>query len=225
MHSIERGSHGGDTGIRLQTASGPLFANNIFIATSGYTSRATPVLQKKITPIGSFMIATERLPDSLARELSPRQRMIYDSKHYLYYYRFTPDTRMLLADRRRSFRKNSSTTRRSAGIVRRGMIEVCPQLRNTKVEYVWGGTSNFCFDTMPHAGTLDGMYYAVGYAGQGVAIATYLGARVAAAMLGHPSDNPYADIPFPGPPLGLYSGTRWFLPLAGAYYKVLDWIS
>ena len=34
-----------------------------------------------------------------------------------------------------------------------------------------------------------------------------------------------AKVPFPGAPLGLYNGRPWFLPFAGAYYKILDWIS
>jgi hypothetical protein len=38
-------------------------------------------------------------------------------------------------------------------------------------------------------------------------------------------DNPFAQIPFPDAPLNLYNGRPWFLPLAGAWYKLLDWIS
>ena len=104
-------------------------------------------------------------------------------------------------------------------------FDVFPKLRNIKVEYVWGGTLDFCFDTMPHAGQVDGMYFALGYAGHGVAMATYLGAKMAEIISGSPADNPYGEIPFPGAPLGFYNGRPWFLPLAGAYYKVLDWIS
>ena len=59
------------------------------------------------------------------------------------------------------------------------MIDVYPQLRDTKVEYVWGGTLDFCFDIMPHAGQIDGIYFAVGYAGHGVAMATYQGQKMA----------------------------------------------
>ena len=133
----------------------------------------------------------------MARELSPRNRMIYDSKHYLYYYRLTPDNRMLFGGRAAFFPETGSTIRKSAEILRRGMIEVYPQLRDTKIDYAWGGTLDFCFDTMPHAGRLDGMYYAVGYAGHGVAMATYLGAQIAAQILGEPSDNPYAGDSLP----------------------------
>jgi glycine/D-amino acid oxidase-like deaminating enzyme len=225
VQSIERGWRQGDTGFRLLTSRGSIFARNVFIATSGYTSSITPVLQRKIIPIGSFIIATERLPDPLARELSPRNRMIYDSKHYLYYFRLTPDKRMLFGGRAAFFPENRSTVQRSAEILRQGMIDVYPQLRDVAVDYVWGGTLDFCFDTMPHAGNLDGMYYAVGYAGHGVAMSTYLGEQSAAQILSGVSENPYVDIPFPGAPLGLYNGRPWFLPIAGAYYKILDWIS
>ena len=202
-----------------------VFAESVFIATSGYTSDATPALRKKIIPIGSFIIATERLSETLARELSPRNRMIYDSKHYLYYYRLTPDNRMLFGGRAAFFPETGSTIRRSAEILQRGMISVYPQMRDVKVEYAWGGTLDFCFDTMPHAGRMDGIYYAVGYAGHGVAMATYLGAKIADQVSGGAEENPYANVPFPGAPLGLYNGRPWFLPFAGAYYKVLDWIS
>jgi glycine/D-amino acid oxidase-like deaminating enzyme len=221
---IARSSDHGRPGFYLDTSRGRLFAKDVFAATSGYTSSATPALQKRIIPIGSFIIATEPLSDALAGELSPRNRMIFDSKNYLYYYRLTPDKRMLFGGRAAFFPETANTIRRSAELLRRGMIEVYPQLRDTKLEYAWGGTLDFCFDTMPHAGQMDGIYYAVGYAGHGVAMATYLGAKIAEQISGGRSDNPYENIPFPGAPLGLYNGWPWFLPFAGAYYKVLDWI-
>jgi glycine/D-amino acid oxidase-like deaminating enzyme len=225
VERIERASRKGGSGFELVTSRGPMFATDVFIATSGYTSKTTPALQRKIIPIGSFIIATERLPEALAHELSPCNRMIFDSKHYLYYYRLTPDNRMLFGGRAAFFPETSGTIRRSAEILRRGMIGVYPQLRDVRVEYAWGGTLDFCFDTMPHAGRMDGMYYAVGYAGHGVAMATYLGAKIAEQIGGGPEENPYAKVPFPGAPLGLYNGRPWFLPFAGAYYKILDWIS
>jgi glycine/D-amino acid oxidase-like deaminating enzyme len=225
VERIERASRKGGLGFQLVTSRGQVFATEVFIATSGYTSKTTPALQKKIIPIGSFIIATKRLPEALAHELSPRNRMIFDSKHYLYYYRLTPDNRMLFGGRAAFFPETSSTIRRSAEILRRGMIGVYPQLRDVRVEYAWGGTLDFCFDTMPHAGRMDGMYYAVGYAGHGVAMATYLGAKIAEQISGGTEENPYAKVPFPGAPLGLYNGRPWFLPFAGAYYKILDWIS
>ena len=225
VQAIERDSRQGEPGWKISTYRGALWAHEVFVGTSGYTGAATPELRKKIIPIGSFIITTEVLPKALAHELSPRNRMIYDSKNYLYYYRLTPDGRMLFGGRAAFFPENDQTVRRSADLLRRGMIGVYPQLRDARVEYVWGGTLDFAFDIMPHAGQMDGMYYAVGYAGHGVAMATYQGQKIAELMAGEKPENPFVGIPFPGAPLGMYNGKPWFLPLAGAWYKVLDWVS
>jgi len=225
VQAIQRESNQGNPGWKIVTSRGTMWAREVFVATSGYTGNATPALQKKIIPIGSFIITTEILPEALAHELSPRNRMIYDSKNYLYYYRLTPDRRMLFGGRAAFFPENDQTIRRSAEILRRGMIDVYPQLREAKVEYVWGGTLDFAFDIMPHAGQIDGMYYAVGYAGHGVAMATYQGQKMAELIAGDKPENPFVGIPFPGAPLGLYNGTPWFLPFAGMWYKFLDWVS
>jgi glycine/D-amino acid oxidase-like deaminating enzyme len=225
VEALQRESSQGEAGWNLTTARGQLWAREVFVGTSGYTGRATPALRKKLIPIGSFIITTEILPEKLAHELSPRNRMIYDSKNYLYYYRLTPDRRMLFGGRAAFFPENDQTIRRSAEILRRGMIDVYPQLRDAKVDYVWGGTLDFAFDIMPHAGQMDGMYYAVGYAGHGVAMATYQGQKMAELIAGDKPENPFIGIKFPGAPLGLYNGKPWFLPFAGMWYKFLDWVS
>jgi hypothetical protein len=68
-------------------------------------------------------------------------------------------------------------------------------------------------------------------------MSTYLGDKIAQSilrqrnnepahsMLQGRTENPFAQIPFPNAPLGIYNGRPWFLPLAGAWYKLLDWIS
>jgi glycine/D-amino acid oxidase-like deaminating enzyme len=234
---VEEIQREGARGWRIATPRGTLRAADVLVATSGYTSRVTPTLQKKIIPIGSYIIVTEVLPEKLAAGLSPRNRMIYDSKNYLYYYRLTPDRRMLFGGRAAFFPETATTIRRSADLLRQGMLSVYPQLQNTKIDYVWGGTLDFAFDIMPHAGQFDGLYFSLGYAGHGVAMSTYLGEKIAQSILqGHcenrsrkesPSRdaNPFAAIPFPGAPFGLYNGRPWFLPLAGAWYKLLDWLT
>jgi glycine/D-amino acid oxidase-like deaminating enzyme len=214
-----------NTEFQISTNRGNLIARDVLIATSGYTSSVTSALQRKVIPIGSFIVATRRLSDSLCLELSPRNRMIYDSKYYLHYYRLTPDHRMLFGGRAAFFPETKSTVEKSAQILRQDMVEIFPQLRETEIEFAWGGTLDFCFDTMPHAGESGGIHYALGYAGHGVAMATYLGAKLAEKIAGASGQVPFSGIPFPGAPLGLYNGKPWFLPFAGAYYKVLDWIS
>jgi glycine/D-amino acid oxidase-like deaminating enzyme len=208
----------------VETERGSLSAESVLVATSGYTGSVTKKLQKKIIPIGSFIIATERLSDELANELIPNGRMIFDSMHYLNYFRLW-DRRLIFGGRAAFFPESPGTIERSAKILQREMILVFPQLKDVQVEYVWGGTLDFAFDMMTHVGEADGMYYSLGYAGHGVAMATHLGKSVGEAILkGNLKDNPFAELVFPSAPLGLYNGFPWFLPLAGAWHKILDWI-
>ena len=223
--SIEPEKSAGARKFRLRTSKGTVVAREVVLASGAYTTKATPALRKKIIPIGSYIIATEILAADLARELSPRNRMIYDSKHFLYYFRLTPDNRMLFGGRAAFFPETENTVRRSAEILRRGMIGVYPQLHGVKVEFVWGGTLDFTLDVIPHAGKLDGMYYGAGFAGHGVAAATWFGAKLAGRICGDPNDIPFYGIEFPAAPLGLRSGNTWALPLAGAWYRILDFFT
>ena len=211
-------------GFRIETERGSLEANSVLVGTSGYTGSVTKKLQKKIIPIGSFIIATEKLPEHLVKEIIPNGRMIFDSRHYLNYFRLW-DNRLIFGGRAAFFPENSTTIQRSADILRREMIQVFPQLQDTRVDFVWGGTLDFAFDKMTHIGEVDGIYYSLGYAGHGVAMATYLGKTVAEAMIkGNIREHPFASFAFPGAPLGLYNGFPWFLPFAGAWHKILDWV-
>jgi glycine/D-amino acid oxidase-like deaminating enzyme len=219
---IER--HG--AGWRVTSARGALEAGDVFVATSGYTSAVTGALRRRIMPIGSYVIATEPLTDAIARELSPRGRMMYDSWHFLHYFRLTPDRRLLFGGRARFVPETASTVRSSAAVLRASMVRLFPQLRDVRVDYAWGGTLDFPFDQMPHAGQIDGCHHALGYAGHGVALATYLGTRMGEALGASGVDDiPFARLPFPGAPLGLYRERPWFLPFVAAGYKLLDWIS
>jgi hypothetical protein len=61
-----------------------------------------------------------------------------------------------------------------------------------------------------------------------VALASYLGASLAELIAADGRDlaaHPFARLPFPGAPLGLYDGRPWFLPFAGAWYKFLDLVA
>jgi glycine/D-amino acid oxidase-like deaminating enzyme len=223
VNRLERGTGG----FVLETERGSLRAKSVLVATSGYTGSVTKQLQKKIIPIGSFIIATEKLPDELVKQLVPNGRMIFDSMHYLNYFRLW-DNRMIFGGRAAFFPETSKTIGRSAEILRQEMIDVYPQLKDTKIDYVWGGTLDFAFDMMTHVGETDGIYYSLGYAGHGVAMATYMGKTVAEAIMkGNIKEHPFASFPFPPAPLGLrgtVNGFPWFLPLAGAWHKILDWV-
>ena len=215
------GREGG--GFVVTTPRGPLRAEQVMVATDGYTDRVQPELERRIIRIGSFVIATAPLPEDLARSVSPGRRNMVDTKHFSYYFRLAEDRRLVFGGRARFALSDPESDRRSARVLAQGMVTVFPQLAGVPVEYCWGGTVGFTIDRLPHAGELDGVWYALGYCGHGVQMATYLGRCMAEAMDGHPEANPWRDLPFPRPPLAYR--TPWYLPLAGAYFKVKDWLT
>jgi glycine/D-amino acid oxidase-like deaminating enzyme len=209
-------------GWRVQTTGGDVDARDVLIATNGYTDGASPALQRRFVPIGSYIIATEPLSYEEAASVLPRGRMAFDSKHFLHYFRLTLDRRLLFGGRAEFAQPTTDTTRRAARILRHDMVAVFPHLAGKVIEYGWSGNVAFTRDQMPHAGKLDGTFYAGGYCGHGIAMATYLGEQIARRIAGEPIDHPLFDDRFP--PIPLYRGKPWFLPLAGAYYQVMDWL-
>jgi glycine/D-amino acid oxidase-like deaminating enzyme len=218
VHHVER--QGKDW--RLQTAKGQVTASHVLVATNAYTTAVTPSLQRRIVPVGSYVIATEPLDPSIAQRLLPRRRMAFDSKNFLYYFRLTADNRLLFGGRAEFSQPTADATRRAAGILRLGMIEVFPDLTNVRIDYAWSGNVAFTRDQMPRAGCLDGLFYAGGYGGHGIAMATTLGDLIARRISGASVSHPLLDDRPPAIPL--YGGRPWFLPLVGAYYRVTDFI-
>ncbi len=210
------------TGFAVVTPQGTIKAENVLIATNGYTDEAARGIGQRVFPLGSYIIATEPLPEDVAARLIPQRRVVFDSKHYLYYFRLSADNRMLFGGRAEYKPSTPETTRQSAEILRRGMAQVFPALKDARIEYAWSGNICLTRDSFPRAGQHDGVYYALGYGGHGVALSTYLGAQLANIMCGAPGTNPFKDLPFD--PLPFYYG-KPFMPLGAFCYKLLDVIS
>lgn len=209
------------SGFQLFTSTGSFLAETVIVATNGYTDLLVKDLRPRIFPIGSYIIVTDPLPENLQQELSPNNRMFYDSKLFLNYFRLTPDGRMLWGGR------NNLTTDldlfESAKRLREQMIRVFPQLKNVPVTHSWTGRLGITFDLMPHIGEIDGIHYANGYCGHGVAVATYLGTELGLLLNGAKSRSPFKEIPTKRFPL--YRNKTWFLPIAEKYHRFLDWVS
>jgi glycine/D-amino acid oxidase-like deaminating enzyme len=203
----------------ITTPGGVIRAREVLAATNGYTPRALPALRRRVIPIGSYQIATEPLDPELARRLVPRGRVFSDTKNLLYYFRLSPDRRMVFGGRA-SFTPTSP--RRSAAILRAGMREVFPELANTRIDYTWSGKVAYPVDHLPHAGCYEGIHYAMGYCGHGVALATYLGARMGEVLAGSGEVPDLGTDRFRAVPL--FYGVPWFLPLVGGYYRIRDWV-
>jgi glycine/D-amino acid oxidase-like deaminating enzyme len=213
-----QGVKGGAGTVTVQTSAGPLTAGEVLVATNGYTDAAFPSLRRRVVPVGSYVVATAPLDARLAARLLPRGRVMSDTWNLLHYFRLTDDGRLVFGGRA-SF--TPTGVRRSARILERDLRTLFPALRAVPLEYTWSGSLGVARDRMPHAGRVDGVHYALAYAGHGVALASWLGTRMGDALAGH------GQIPGLGgglPRIPLYRGTPWFLPLVGGYYRVKDWI-
>jgi glycine/D-amino acid oxidase-like deaminating enzyme len=208
----------GDGRFVVETERGAILARDVFVATNGYTDGVAPTIRRRVIPIGSYIIASEPLPEDLAHELSPKGRAFFDTKNFLYYWHVSADRRMVFGGRA-SFLPTSID--HTAEILWRGLLEVHPPLADYRIEYAWGGNVGFTFDRMPHAGrTRDGVAYAVGCCGTGVALMTGLGTKVGQWLSG--GDPPaLSALPFPLVPAP-YEGRPWFLPFAGEWFRLQD---
>jgi glycine/D-amino acid oxidase-like deaminating enzyme len=201
----------------VETSRGAILAKDVVVGTNGYTDRAVPSLRRRIIPIGSYIIATEPLPEELARTISPRGRAFFDTKNFLYYWHISEDRRMIFGGRT-SFLPTDVD--RSAAILHRGLLEVHPQLAGSRVDYAWGGNVGFTFDRMPHVGRSNGVTFAMGCCGTGVAMMTALGTAVGQWLGGGPAPA-LAALPFPLVPAP-YEGHPWFLPFVGEWFRFQD---
>jgi glycine/D-amino acid oxidase-like deaminating enzyme len=226
---IERRASGGSSSWSLTTEaigsprSPVILARDLLVATNGYTDRAAPALQRRLVPIGSYSIVTEPLAPGQASAILPRRRMAFDTKNFLYYFRLTADRRLLFGGRAEFSPPTPDSTRRSAAILRSGMSRIFPDLASARIDYAWGGNVACSRDQLPHAGRLDDLYYAGGYCGHGIAMATHLGELVARFLAGQKIDHPLLGRPAPTIPF--YRGTAWFLPVVAAYYRLQDLIA
>jgi glycine/D-amino acid oxidase-like deaminating enzyme len=207
-------------GWRIATSRGEIEAGDVVIATNGYTGDATPQLKKRLIPLASHIIATEELPPDLARSLIPKGRTLADTKRVLCYYRMSPDNKRVIFGGRARFTPVSPAV--SAPILHRFMTDRFPQLKGIRVTHAWTGNVAFTWDALPHTGTLDGMHYALGCNGSGVAMMTYLGRQTARRIVGGANATCGFELAeFPDFPL--YNGSpNWALPAIGAYYRFRD---
>jgi len=206
-------------GYSVTTPMGQIRAEKVIIATNGYTTDLVPWVQRRVIPIGTYMIATDPLPKALIDRLFPKDRVVSDTCKVIYYYRPSPDrTRVLFGGRVSADETNPAV---SGPKLKADMCRIFPELADYGYTHSWTGTVAFTFDTLAHLGQHDGIHYAMGYCGSGIGMASYLGMRLGQQLLGDPDGATAFDgLRFQTRPL--YFGNPWFLPSVVRYYRLRD---
>ena len=207
----------------LTTPKGTVRADKVLLATGSKTGAQFGWFQRRIVPVGSFIIVTEPLSQELTDDILPMRRMASDSLNISHYFRITPDNRLLFGGRARFAISNPASDRKSGRILKRNMLAVLPQLRDTRIDYCWGGLVDLTIDRLPRAGEKNGLFYSMGYSGHGTQMSTYMGAQLAEIMDGKVGDNVWRESQWSAIPG--HFGPPWFLPLVGMYYRIKDNIS
>lgn len=202
----------------VKTARGQVTASEMILACNGYIGKLEPKINGRIMPINNFMLATEPLSEELAAQVAPLDTSMSDSRFVINYWKLSADNRLLFGggeNYRRGFPSDIKN------FVRQYMLQIYPQLADTKIDYGWGGTLAITLNRLPHFGRLqDNIWYMQGYSGHGVPTATFAGKLIAEAISGKLERfDLMANLPtqkFPGGTL-----LRWPGMVAGMLYYAL----
>ncbi|MCB1754415.1 MAG: FAD-binding oxidoreductase [Gammaproteobacteria bacterium] len=204
----------------LVTERGRVRPRFTVLACNGYLGRIEPRLASRIMPINNFILATEPLDEALARRIIRDDVAVADSKFVINYYRLSEDRRLLFGGGENYSPNFPKDLHR---FVRKYMLKIYPQLSGTRIDYAWGGTLAITLNRMPHIGRLDGdIYYAQGFSGHGVGMATLSGKLIAEAVAGSAERfDVFARLPSHS-----FPGGRWLrypAQVAGMlYYSLRD---
>ena len=204
---------------RIRTARGTVAAREVIVATNGYTGPATPWLQRRIVPIPSQIVATERLPDGMLDRLMPKRRMLGETRNLYHYFRpSSDDSRIIFGGRAGALTEDPGRKAKRLGA---GLAEIFPELKGVGLTHSWFGYTGFTFDFMPKLVVRNGIHYAAGFCGSGVVWARWLGNLAAQGIVGNrPVETVFRADDFATRPF--YRGRPWFLPLTVAWYAAKD---
>ncbi|MED4750658.1 FAD-binding oxidoreductase [Brevibacillus choshinensis] len=215
--SIEYGQHS----VKVVTEKGTVIAKDIIVATDGYSGKIMNELNKGVLPISARIIATEQLPESLLNTVIPKDRMVFDTSSFLYYFRRTPDNRIVFGGG--DIRPNLGD-----GVYQKvydAMVTLMPKLAGSKIEYRWGGFIGVTIDTFPVIGrTKEGAYFATGYTGHGASLSTLFGMLLAQLIVtGSAGGYRFEKQPLKSFPF--YNQKTMLVNLAHIGFKLIDFIA
>jgi gamma-glutamylputrescine oxidase len=210
--------YGNGVPMRVSTAAASVKARYVVLACNAYLGRLEPRIAGRIMPLNNFMLTTEPLSSERQKQLNPQDLCMYDARFVVDYWKLTADGRMLFGGGENYTRRFPSDIK---SFVRKYLLELYPQLADARIDYAWGGTLAVTMNRLPCFGRLDpDIYYALGFSGHGVQMATLAGKLIAEALAGSAGRfDVMARIPSPRFPGGTL--LRWPGLVAGMLYHVV----
>lgn len=176
---VTRIEHG--TKAVVHTDSGSVKADFVVIAGNAY-HRLERKLRGQVLPVNSFIIASQPLAESLVNEINPDDLAVCDPNYILQYFRLSADKRLLFGGRCNYFGMDPQVIK--SQLVPR-MLRIYPQLRDTHVDFAWGGSIAVPVNRAPQFGRVaPNVLYAQGYSGHGVNVSHVTGQILAEVIAG-----------------------------------------
>jgi gamma-glutamylputrescine oxidase len=204
----------------IETLRGRIKAETIILAGNGLLDGIDQEVETRAMPIKNFILTTEPIGAGGPGGLIPGGEAVSDSRFVVYYWRPTPDGRILFGGGETYSRSDPADI---FAFVRRHLLKIYPQLERTRIDHAWGGTLAVTVNRLPFLRKVrSGVYAASGYSGQGVALAPFGGKILAEAILGNPGKlDAFASLPCPRFPGGKL--LRWPALVAGmSWYALRD---
>jgi gamma-glutamylputrescine oxidase len=211
---------GGPRALHVQSAQGELHCDHLLLAGNATLGSVAPSLERRILPVGTYMLATEPLGAARARSLIANNASVSDMNWILDYFRRSADDRLLFGGRVSYGGLDEQT---SLPATRERMLRVFPQLVGARIDHHWGGWLDITMNRAPDFGRLaPNVWYLQGFSGHGLALTGLAGQLVAEAIAGTAERfDVFARIPhrdFPGGALL----RRPLLRLAMLWYRLRD---
>ncbi len=167
---------------KVATGRGTLTAEKVVLGTNGYTDALWPRLKRTIVPVFSGVVATEPIPEDVARAIFPMRSSLYELGQVTVYYRLDAQNRVLMGGR---CRQRPVSTPEEMRFLMRYTHRLWPQLAPYKFTHGWNGQLGVTVDHYPHIHEpADGVLICLGYNGRGVAMSTAMGPEIARRVMG-----------------------------------------
>ena len=204
----------------VKTESGQVQADTVVLAGNAYHALEPKSLSGLTFPAGSYIIATEPLPEALLKSINPLDLAICDLNEVVDYFRLSADGRLLFGGRCNYSGREPASIR--ASIFPR-MIKIYPQLKDIRIDYEWGGKIGIVLNRIPLMSRIgNNVYYAQGYSGHGVNATHLFGEILADAIAGTMERFDVFDkVQHHRIPLGQWFGNQ-MLALGMLYYRMRD---
>ena len=171
------------SGWEVHTAGASVKARAVVVAGNGYLRNLEAAVEARVMPINNFVVTTEPLGREGAQRLIRNRLAVSDSRFVVYYFRITPDERLLFGG---GETYSYEFPKDIAGMVRKHLLHVFPQLQNTRIEHAWGGTLAITTSRLPFVREIEpGLFNASGFSGQGIVVAPFAGKALAEAIGGN----------------------------------------